>query len=262
MATATATAPAQVATPAVATKRVDLKELNQGDVFSESSHYVYQEAKKALDANGKATTIYQFKHLESGRLINLDGGYVEELLQTADQYQGDVVKVGREDKYWTAKQLADALANGTLPSDTTVREGDVRVKGIRSIWTDIHTEKVFTVCFNKQAKELSTKALNEAKNKQLQEAITEISAAATAKKGVAKTAEEVIKNIQNNPVLPTVPGESRELRGYKVQFHSVNGFYDVVDMSIVNTGKNENLRKVNINEINWLVVDGAKYEVE
>jgi hypothetical protein len=183
------------------------------------------------------------------------------LLQTADQYQSEV-EVGREDKYWTVKQLEDAKKKGELPSDSLLREGDVRVKGIRSIWGDIHTERVFTVCFNKQAKELSAKALNEAKNKQLQEAIAEIAAAAAGKKGVAKTAEEVIKGIQNNPVVSTVPGEERQLRGYKVSFSSLNGFYDVVDMGIVNTGKNENLRKVNINEINWLVLDGVKYTVK
>ena len=249
----TTTAAAPAATTKL-TNKVDLKDVRPGDVFSESSHYVYQSA----SPDGKS---HNFKHLESGRVLNLGTPYVENLLQTADQYQTEV-EVGREDKYWTTKQLDDAKKKGELPADTNVREGDVRVKGIRSIWGDIHTERVFTVSFNKQAKELSAKSLNEAKNKQLQEAIAEIAAAATGKKGVAKTAEDVIKKIQNNPVLPVEPGEERKLRGYKVQFHSLNGFYDVVDMEKENTGKNENLRKVNINEINWLVIDGVKYLVK
>ena len=246
---------------ATTTKKVDLTELQPNDVFSESSHYVYEGKKTGSDANGRPTTLYQFKHLESGNLINLDGSYVENLLQTADQYQ-DTVEVGREDKHWTAKQIEDAKKKGELPADSSVREGDVRVKGIRSIWADIHTERVFTVCFNKQSKELTAKALNEAKNKQLQEALTELLSSVSSGSLPTSKAEEVIKNIQNNPVLSTLPGEERELRGYKVQFHSLNGFYDVVDMAIPNTGKNENLRKVNINEINWLVVDGVKYIVK
>lgn len=250
MSTATTTAPTVAAT----TNKVNLADVRPGDVFSESAHYVYQSA----SADGKN---HKLKHLASGIVVDLSSKYVEDLLQTADQFQ-TTEEVGREDKYWTTKQLNDAKANGTLPADTTVREGDVRVKGIRSIWADIHTEKVFTVCFNKQSKDLSAKALNEAKNKQLQEAIAEIASAATAKKGVAKTAEEVIKKIQNNPVLSTEPGEERQLRGYKVTFVSTTGYYDVVDMEKENTGKNENLRKVNINEINWIVVGGVKYTVK
>jgi hypothetical protein len=240
------------ATTAVATNKVILTDVRVGDVFSEESHYVYQ---------GQSGKNYQFKHLESGNVINLDEKYVTELLQTADQYTSEV-EVGREDKYWTAKQIEDAKKKGEIPSDSNVREGDIRVAGIRSIWAGIHSGKVFTVSFNKQAKELSAKALNEARNKQLQEALVEISNAATAKKGVAKTAEDVIKKIQENPVLPTEPGEERKLRGYKVQFTSLNGLYDVVDMDIQDNGKNSNLRKVNINEINWLVIGGVKYTVK
>lgn len=248
--TTTTTATSTVAT----TNKIKISDIDTGDVFSESSHYIYQGA----NPDGKT---HKLKHLSSGEVVNLSSEYIENLLQTADQYENEV-EVGREDKYWTTKQLDEAKKKGELSYDSTVREGDVRVKGIRSIWTEIHSERVWTVCFNKQSKDLSAKALNEAKNKQLQDAIAEITAVATAKKGVTKTAEEVIKRIQDNPILTTQPGEERQLRGYKVQFHSTNGFYDVVDMEIVNTGKNENLRKVNINEINWLVYAGTKYIVK
>ena len=253
--TATTTATTTAATTTL-THKVNLKDVRTGDIFSESSHYVYQGNKVLTGNDGKPQTFHQFKHLESGNVINLDEKYVVGLLQTADQFQTEV-EVGREDKHWTAKQIEDAKKKGDLPSDTSVREGDIKLKGIRSIWTDIHSEKVFTVCFNKQAKELTAKALKEAKNKQLQEALAEIlSTSATM------TIEGAIKKIQDNPILPSEPGEERQLRGYKVQFSSTNGFYDVVDMDIQDTGKGSNLRKVNINEINWLVFDGVKYTVK
>ena len=235
-------------------KKINISEIKVGDIFSEENHLIY----KAANPDGKT---HSFKHLESGELINLSTTYIEQLLQSADQVN-EIVEVGKEDKYWTAKQIEEAKKKGELASDTTVREGDVRVQGIRSIWANIHSSIVFEVSFNKQSKEMTAKALNEAKNKQLQEALTLISSAATAKKGVAKAAEEAIKNIQENPVVSTLPGEERVLRGYKVSFVSTNGVYDVVDMDIENTGKNENLRKVNINEINYLAVGGVKYIVK
>ena len=241
------------------TNKVDLKDVRTGDVFSESSHYVYLGNKQEKNASGKLETLHQFRHLESNQTINLDDKYVTQLLQTADQFHS-TVEVGREDKYWTAKQITEAANKGELPADTNVREGDVRVKGIRSIWADIHTEKVFTVCFNKQGKDLTAKALKEAKNKQLQQAVTEILSTLTSS---SKTIEDVVKNIQENPVVSTLPGEERQLRGYKIQFSSTNGFYDVIDMDIADPDKKGlNIRKVNINEINWLVTDGVKYLVK
>ena len=74
--------------------------------------------------------------------------------------------------------------------------------------------------------------------------------------------EDAFKQIQETPILSIEKGDERVLRGYKVQFASTNGFYDVVDMDITDDGKGANLRKVNINEIKWLVVDGIRYVVE
>ena len=226
-------------------KRVlNINEMEVGDVFSEESHYVYL---------GKKDKAYQFKHLESKQVVNLDEKYVTELLQTADQFEEEV-EVGREDKHWTQKQIDEAKKKGQLESDTTVREGDLKLKGIRSLWADIHTTKVFSVCFDKKGKELTKKAYNAAKDKQIQEALAQIS---TGK----LTLEDAFKLIQENPVLQVEKGDERVLRGYKVQFASTNGFYDVVDMDIEDDGKGSNLRKVNINEIKWLVLDGVKYVV-
>ena len=225
-------------------KTTKVSQIEKGDVFSEESHYVY------LGNNGKT---YDFKHLESNQVVHLDEKYVSELLVTADQYDEEV-EVGVEDKYWTAKQIEEAKKKGTLEADSQVREGDIKLKGIRSIWSDIHTTKVFSVCFNKKGKELTKKAFNAAKTKQIEDALTSISSGKI-------TLEDAFKSIQENPIFPVEKGEERVLRGYKVQFTSTNGFYDVVDMDIEDDGKGANLRKVNINEINWLVVNGVKYNV-
>jgi len=228
----------------VVKKPINLNEIETGDVFSEESHYVYLGQE-----NGKR----QFKHLESGQKVNLDDRYVAELLQTADQYTEEV-EVGVEDKHWTQKQIDEAKKKGLLEIDSTVREGDVKLKGIRSLWTDIHSTQVFSVCFNKKGKELTKKAYNAAKEAQIAHALTNISSGKV-------TLEEAFKEIQENPIFSTEKGEERVLRGYKVQFSSANGFYDVIDMDIEDDGKGSNLRKVNINEINWLVVRGVKYIV-
>lgn len=225
-------------------KPTNVSEIEVGDVFSEESHYVY------LGFNGKT---YEFKHLESNQVVHLDEKYVSELLKTADQFDEEV-EVGVEDKYWTAKQIEDGKKKGTLEADSQIREGDIKLKGIRSIWSDIHTTQVFSVCFNKKGKELTKKAFNAAKAKQIEDALTSISSGKV-------TLEDAFKQIQETPIFPVEKGEERVLRGYKVQFSSTNGFYDVVDMDIEDDGKGANLRKVNINEINWLVVNGVKYVV-
>lgn len=219
--------------------KINVSEIQKGDVFSEESHYIYE------GWNGKTR---QFKHLESGQTINLDDKYVEDLLTTADQYDKEQ-EVGREDKLWTAKQLKDA-------NNTANREGDVRVKGIRSIWSGIHTSKVFTVCFTKQGKELSDTQLQKAKDAKLQQVLDAIDKAQKAKKGVVNAAKDAITDLLDNPIATYVPGDERVLRGYKVQFESITGNYDVIDMDI-----NER-RQVNVNTIKWLVVDGVKYIVK
>lgn len=251
---------------------INLNEIEIGDVFSEESHYVF---------TGKSGNIFQFKHLESGNTINLDEKYVTDLLTTADQYEKEV-EVGKEDKYWTDKQIEIAMVKGELPIDTKVRAGDVRVQGIRSIWAGIYSSQVFTVSFNKQSKTVSAKALKEARDKQLADVLAKLNGpqpqpAVTRGRGrpsknipgimSAKdlynwnpiTIEQALRDIQENPILTETPGEERILRGYKSQFTSVNGVYDVIDMDIV-VGMNQ--RAVNVNEINWLVIDTVKYIVK
>lgn len=244
---------ASTATSQLKSEKIKLNEVEEGDIFSEQSHYVY---------NGKkvGTKQYQFLHLESGNVVNLDEKYVSDLLQTADQYHAEV-KVGIEDKKWTAKQLAEEIGIGKekISPEDAPRVGDVRQKGILSIWDDIHSQQVFTVNFNKANIELSNKALGEAMAKQATEALAKIAAAAKNKKGVAATAAQVIADIQANPILPIQKGDERTLRGYKTQFNSINGVYDVIDMDI-RTGVSK--RQVNVRAINFLVFNGVKYTVE
>lgn len=222
----------------IATK-IRLNELEKGDVLYEETHYVYE------GWNGKTR---QLKHLGSGEIINVSDSYVEDLLVSAEQYHSEV-EVGKEDKLWTSAQLLKE-------KNTTNREGDIRQKGIRSIWNEIRSKKVFSVNFNKQGKELSATAIQKERQKQLDEAVASIEKAAANKKGIKNAALAAIKEIQENPIQEVMKGDERTLRGYKTQFDSITGYYNVIDMDI-----NEQ-RQVNVNTINWLIVDGVKYTVK
>ena len=193
--------------------------------------------------------------------VTLGLTYVRDLLQSADQFS-EIIEVGREDKLWTSKQILEAKTKGEIPTTSEVRPGDVRIPGIRTIWSNIYSSKVFTVNFDKQSKELSDKQVNDQRTKQLNEAVELIVAAQKGKTGVANKAIEVINNIQNNPILPIIKGEERTLRRYKRSFESTTGYYDVVDMDIVSVKPGDNHRQVHINQINWLVVDNKKYIVK
>lgn len=198
--------------------------LKEGDVFSESSHYTL-ESKVGNDK-------FRLKHHQTGEHVVLDKYYVTKLLQSADQYNEEIV-VGKEDKQ-----------DGTL--------------GIRSIWENIHSQQVFTVCYQKQSKKLSSRTLAHLRDEQLSLALKAIEEAQKSKKGVLDEACKQLKELQNNPILPILEGNERILRGYKVQFHSRDGKYDCLDMDL----EKDNIRPVNINTIKWLIFNGIKYIVE
>lgn len=204
--------------------KLNEKEIKIGTIFSESSHYTL--VSKTPDRR------YKFKHLESNEEVILDDAYVVNLLQSADQYNEEIV-VGKEDKQ-----------DGTL--------------GIRSIWENIHSQQVFTVCYQKQSKKLSGRTLAHLRNEQLSLALKAIEEAQKSKKGVLDEACKQLKELQNNPILPILEGNERILRGYKVQFHSRDGKYDCLDMDL----EKDNIRPVNINTIKWLIFNGIKYIVE
>lgn len=204
--------------------KINLKEIEVGDIFSEESHYVVKQVKK----DGVI-----FKHLESGKEVTLNNRYVEELLNTSDQYDKEV-KVTREDK-----------KDGT--------------PGIRTIFEGIKSSEVFTVAFIKQDSPKTNKAIEAEKEEVRNHAIDMINKAKAAKKSMAKAYTEALEYVQDHQVLSYIPGEKRVLRGYKMQFVSRDGKYRCLDMDIT-SGSAERL--VNINTITELVYNGVKYIVE
>ena len=157
--------------------KVNLKEIEVGDVFSEESHYVVEKINKDS---------IEFKHLESGKIVKLSNEYVQGLLNTSDQYEREV-KVGKEDK-----------KDGT--------------PGIRTIFEGIKSSEVFTVVFKKQDKPKTKKAIEAEKEEQRTEAVALIEKAKRAKKSMANAYKEALEFIQNNPIKDVIEGEERVLR--------------------------------------------------
>lgn len=207
--------------------KVNLKEIEVGDIFSEESHYVVEKI---------ASDGVTFRHLESGKTVKLSNEYVQNLLNTSDQYEREV-KVGKEDK-----------KDGT--------------PGIRTIFEGIKSSEVFTVVFKKQDKPKTKKALEAEREVQRAEAVDLIEKAKKAKKSMAAAYKEALELIQNNPIKDVVDGEDRVLRGYKMQFVSRDGKYRCMDMDITRTDKETGERLVNINTISQLIYNGVKYIVD
>lgn len=95
-------------------------------MISESSHYIINRL--------SGSTVY-LTHFESGEEVQIGIDYLKSYTNSADLYTTEV-KVTKEDK-----------KDGTL--------------GIRSIWENIHSGQVFTVCFKKQDKPKSKRKLQE-----------------------------------------------------------------------------------------------------
>lgn len=207
--------------------KVNIKEIEVGDIFSEESHYVVNKVVKDR---------IEFLHLESGKKVSLSNKYVANLLNTSDQYDNEV-KVGKEDK-----------KDGT--------------PGIRTIFENIKSSEVFTVVFKKQDKPKTKKAIEAEKEAQRAEAVALIDKAKKAKKSMAVAYKEALEFIQNNPVKDYIEGEDRILRGYKMQFVSRDGKYRCMDMDITRTDKETGERLVNINTISQLIYNGTKYIVD
>lgn len=203
------------------------REIAIGEVLSESSHYIIEE----IQGN-----CVRCRHFEGNSTVNITKDYVDKFLKSAT-YFDEIVKVSKEDK-----------KDGTL--------------GIRSIWENIHSGQVFTVCFKKQNKPKSQKKLNAEISSLIESFSNEIDNVKNNKKGVANCAKQLIEELVKNPILPYEEGEERVLRGYKIQFSSRDGRYDCVDMDIIRTDKESGIRPVNINTIKWLIFDGIKYTVE
>lgn len=205
----------------------DVNQLKPGDVLSESSHYVVE---RIIGNN------VHLKHHESGQHVSIERAYVESFLHSADEVI-ETVEVTKEDK-----------KDGT--------------PGIRSIFDNIHSGQVFTVCFKKQDKPKSKKKLNEEIDHLVNQFSEDIDRVKASKKGVAEKAKQLITELIKEPILPYEEGEDRVLRGYKVQFESRDGRYDCIDMDIERTEKESGIRPVNINQIKWIIFNGVKYIVK
>ena len=193
---------------------MNLKDIRKGDIFSESSVYVFQE---------NVGNQYKFKHLSSGQIVTLDNKYVENLLVTADQYD-KTVTVGKEDKHWTEAQIKKESSKANV--------GDLKQEGIRTIFENIGNE-VFTVCFQKADKPLTKKRRQELIDAQAQAVVDAVEAAKQSKKSMIEAAKTAAMEIANNPVLLNEPGEERILRGYKQQFSSRDCRYNCMDIDIM-----------------------------
>lgn len=199
-----------------------VNQLKQGSIISESSHYI---------VNRVSGSTAWLTHFESGEEVQIGISYLKNYTNSADLFE-TTVKVTKEDK-----------KDGTL--------------GIRSIWENIHSGQVFTVCFKKQDKPKSRRKLQEEIDAIVEKFSNSIDTVKNNKKGVANAAKTLITELVNNPVLPYEEGEERVLRGYKIQFESRDGRYNCVDMDIVKTEKESGVRPVNINTIQYLIFDGG-----
>lgn len=204
-----------------------MERINVGDVLSESSHYVVERI--------IGDTI-QLVHHESGQHISIDRGYVKAFLHSADEVN-ETVEVTKEDK-----------KDGT--------------PGIRTIFEGIHSGQVFTVCFKKQDKQRSKKAVNADIEARTEAFVAAIDRAKAQKKSISDVARKHFSDLMLNPILGFEEGEDRILRGYKVQFESRDGKYNCVDMDIERTDKESGVRPVNINSLKWLIFNGVKYVVK
>lgn len=204
-----------------------VNQLKQGSIISESSHYI---------VNRVSGSTAWLTHFESGEEVQIGVSYLKNYTNSADLFE-TTVKVTKEDK-----------KDGTL--------------GIRSIWENIHSGQVFTVCFKKQDKPKNRRKLQEEIDAIVEKFSNSIDTVKNNKKGVANAAKTLVTELVNNPVLPYEEGEERVLRGYKIQFESRDGRYNCVDMDIVKTEKESGVRPVNINTIQYLIFDGVKYVVE
>lgn len=207
---------------------MNLKEIKEGDLFSEVSHYVVDQIVGG-DIVFSLVTKKGKDFMVDDKKVKISANYIEQNLQTGDQYTVEQ-KVTREDKQ-----------DGTL--------------GIRSIFESLAVGQPFTVVYQKQDTTLSNAAYQKALSDQITSALAIVEKAKTSKKGVLEAATEQLRAIQTNPVSRVIPGELRTLRGYKLTGHTRDGKYDCLDIEKLE------LRPVNINTISKLIANGVLYHV-
>jgi len=198
---------------------VKINEIVGGDFFGETSYYT-----AAADPGGNHIP-ETYIHNSTGETVRISDSYVNKYFKSGDQYQ-KTKEVTLEDK-----------------------KDDAKTPGIRTIFENIG-QQPFTVMFHAKSKETKT-ALKKRRLEQAEEAANAIEKAKNNKKSMYKAAMEQIEKIQDNPVV--FEPRERILKGYKLSWKSRDGKYDVYDIEAKGN------RLVNINTIQWIVVDGILY---
>lgn len=226
-----------------------ITKLKPGQICSELSVY-------RVDKVGSESTALTI--LPSNQKISISNEYVASNLVSANNYDDEEI-VGKEDKLWTQKQVDDYFAKASETEkefNKDLRVGDVRVKGIRTLFSEIG-EHVFTVVYRKQDTPKSAKAIKAEKETKAQQLVDALEKAKEQHKSMSKVAAKFVEDLLKNPVLDFVPGEMRTLVGYKIGTHIPrDGKYFVMDCEIGEP------RLVNINTIQELIYNGVKYIVE
>lgn len=197
-----------------------IKKINVGDFLSDQSHY------KVVSIASSSANLH---HIEADTDITVSLAYIKGLMKSANEFLEERA-VTKADK----------------------RDG---TPGIRTIFENISSPEVFTVCFKKQNTPKTKTALNKEKDKRVEAFVEAIEKAKSSKKSISMVAAKHFEELIKNPILPYVEGEDRILRGYKIQSQSVDGRYQCMDMEI------KSPRPVNINTIKWLIYKGVKYTV-
>lgn len=239
------------------------KEIKQGEYFSLASHY--QSKEDSLLSNQMVHAV----QLSDDSPIAITGSYVAGKCKSASYFE-EIVHVGYENKYWTKKQVTDWIQNENLTEtaieegwtdddwfntiNDTPRVGDLKLKGIKSIFEDIRDQSVFTVFFYKVDKKKTKKEYNAEIESRVQKFMEPVIKAKTSKKSMEDAAREAVMDLIENPVLDYHPGELRQMICYKEQFSSKDGRYKVFDLEAKET------RLVNLPKVQTIIYDKVKYE--
>lgn len=242
---------------------MELNKIEKGEYLSEISHYCSNDTSD-LKSSLKSISLRQLN--SEGKNVNISTGYIRDYCSSASQYD-NTIKVGKEDKYWTKKQVEDWVVkyydeNGDPSQDIhqflqeAPRVGDLRIKGIRSVFQDIRDKTAFTVVFQKVDKKKTKKQYNAEIEEKVQQFMEPVLKAKKSKKSMEEAARTAVKDLIDNPVLDFIPGEMRTMICYKLQFSSRDGHYQVFDLEAGET------KQVNIKTIQSIIYDGTKYELE
>lgn len=240
-----------------------LNKVEREEFLSEISHY--QVTKLA----GNMNTVH-LKNFQTNEEVGIGYSYIQQYCKSASQFD-ETIKVGKEDKYWTEKQVLDWIKfEAKLTNDpierhsgewlnllsTAPRVGDLKLEGIRTIFQNIRDQTAFTAWFYKVDTKKTKKAYKEEIEARVQSFLEPILKAKAQKKSMEEAVRASVMNLIENPVLDYIPGELRKMICYKVDFTSRDGNYKVFDL------EKQSIGTVNIKTLQSIVINGKKYEVE